>query len=153
MMLTYLLRDGNVASSYLLRFVGGIFILIGSSDLAKAEPYRFQTPSRTIFCQIDSRGLACDLIAIPGSSGQLNCQQPDCNELRFFLPQIGKAFALPRSDSMAFFTKNTIPAGIKLKAKSISCFLVNDSIACRNSSGGRLVVRQFGYDLNTNLPR
>jgi len=153
MMLASALRNGNLASRHLLQFVGCILILLGSSDQTKAEPYRFQTPSRNIFCRIDSRGLACDLIAIPSSSDPLSCKQADCNELRFFLPQTGKAFALTRSDGMAFFTKNTISAGARLKAQTIICLISNDSISCRNSSHGSLEVTRLGYGLNSNLPR
>lgn len=132
----------------LLLFVGSVLVLLGSPDRTKAEPYRFQTPLRNIFCQIDSRGIACDLITIPGPNGQSSCKQTDCNELRFFLPPTGKAFAVPRSDSMAFVAKNKISSGTKLKAISITCIIFNDSISCNNFSDGSLVLRRLGYDLN-----
>jgi hypothetical protein len=133
---------------HLLLVAGSGIVLMGSPNHAKADPYRFQTLSRNIFCQIDYRGLSCDLIAIPGPTGDLKCQQPDCNELRFFLPQVGKAFSLPRSDSMAYLGANTISAGTRLKASSIACSIFKDRLSCDNLSGGSLVLKRVGYELN-----
>lgn len=128
--------------------VGCIFILLASSVRVQAEPYRFQTSSRNIFCQIDPRGLSCDLIITPGSRGGIQCQPTDCNELRFFLPQIGKAFALQRTDSMAFFTKNTILPRTRLISGAIRCTFLKESLLCTNLSGGSLSLKQSGYELN-----
>jgi hypothetical protein len=123
-------------------------ILHGGPDQAKAEPYRFQTSQRNIFCQVDFRGLSCDLINIYGNSSELKCLPKDCSDVRFFLPQTGKAFTLPRTDSMAFLTKNMIRAGMKLKAGSISCFISADALSCSNLSGGSLDLKRLEYSLN-----
>ena len=123
-------------------------ILHGSPDQAKAEPYRFQTSQRNIFCQIDYRGLSCDLINIYGNSSELKCLQQDCSDVRFFLPRTGKAFTRPRTDSMAFFTKNMIPAGMKLQTRSISCLISADALSCSNLSDGSLDLKRFEYSLN-----
>lgn len=122
--------------------------LHGGPDQAKADPYRFQSRQQNIFCQVDYRGLSCDLINIYGNSSELKCLQQDCSGVRFFLPQTGKAFTLPRTDSMAFFTKNMIRTRTKLKAGSISCFISADALSCSNLSGGSLVLKRLEYSLN-----
>jgi hypothetical protein len=136
------------AVRYLSLFVSCIVILPGSPGQANAEPYRFQTSARNIFCQINYQGLSCDLVVIHGNRTETTCRQEDCDELRFFLPQTGQAFALPRSDSMALFTKNTISAGMRLKAGSIICYIFNDSLSCANSSDGSLLLKRSAYALN-----
>jgi hypothetical protein len=144
------LKNGHLAIRHLSLFVSYILIFHGSPDQAIAEPYRFQTPERNIFCQITYRGLSCDQINMLGNNSESKCQTEDCTELRFFLPQKGKAFTLPRNDSMALFTTNTISAGIKLKAGSITCLIFKDALSCANSSNGSLVLKPFGYELNVN---
>ena len=129
-------------------FASCTLILHGGPDQAKAETYRFQTSQQNIFCQVDYRGLSCDLIHIYGNSSELKCLPQDCSNVRFFLPQKGKAYTLPRTDSMAFFTKNMIRAGTRLKAGSISCFISADALYCSNLSGGSLVLKQLEYLLN-----
>ncbi len=142
------LKNGHLAVRHLSLLVCCALILHGSPNKAKADHYRFQTSQRNIFCQIDQRGLSCDLVDIRHQNGESRCKQKDCDELRFFLPQSGKAFALPRSDSMAFFTANTISAGKRLTAGSIKCFISSDALSCTNLSGGTLLLKHFGYALN-----
>jgi hypothetical protein len=43
-----------------------------------------QTSQRNIFCQVDYRGLSCDLIKIYGYSSELKCLPQDCSGVRFF---------------------------------------------------------------------
>ncbi|MFN9621853.1 MAG: hypothetical protein ACK587_03300 [Cyanobacteriota bacterium] len=149
----FAVKKDKVPNRQLPLFLGCTLLFISSPDQTKADPYRFQTPLRNIFCQLDSRGLSCDLITFLGTRRDEKCQQENCNELRFFLPPTGKAFALPRSDSMAFSTKRTISAGMRLRTGSITCLIENDGLFCKNISNGSLLLKRFGYALNTQPQR